>query len=149
MPKDKVVASHVPALQTYTKRLCNIAIKSCETRWAPEDDSKVQSLHAQLNKLLNEYESLLNDKSRSTTTTGRVGKPSFSRSSFYHKEQPWDKSHSFRLAPPPVTNATSRIKTSQKLQQLDARFLLSNLPLLQNLKNLQHLNNSTNERDGR
>lgn len=143
-----MVSRRVPALQTHAKRLCNIAAKFTEMRWTSEEDSKLQLLHAQLNKVLSEYESLLNDRNRPGTTAGKVEKPSFSRSSFYHKEQPWDKSHSFRLAPPPVTNASSRIEASQRSQQSDARLLLSNLPLLQNLKNLQHLNNSASRRDG-
>ena len=148
MPEDKTVSKPVPALQTHAKRLCNIATKSSEIKWTSEDNFKLQSLDAQLVKLLSEYESLLNDKNRSIIAAGRVEKPSFSRSSFYHREQPWDKSHSFRLAPPPVTNNSSRTKASQRSQQADARLLLSNLPLLQNLKNLQHLNNSASRRDG-
>lgn len=148
MGTDKMVPKPGPALQTHAKRLCNIASKSCDVKWTSQDVLKLQPLDMQLDKILKEYESILNSKSKSQAAAGRVGKPSFSRSSFYHTQQPWDKSHSFRLAPPPVTNASnSKINTSQKSPQVDARLLLSNLPLLQNLRNLQHLNNNTDKHD--
>lgn len=149
MPEDKIDSRSSSMLEIYAKRLCNIATKSSEARLtSSEDNSKLQSLNVQLNKILSEYELLLSKKNRPIHTPEKVEKPSFSRSKFYHKEQPWDKSHSFRLAPPPVTKPSSRIKASQRLQQSDARLLLSNLPLLQNLKNLQHLNNAPDRRDG-
>lgn len=70
----------------------------------------------------------------------------FRRTDFYSTNSPYrnmkDKSGSFRVVPPIPSRNEFFTKNAQRRKEEDAaQFLLQNLPLLENLRNLKHLNN--------
>lgn len=133
-------------------RCLNNVLKACNSINIPNGDlARLIDLQKQITKTIEDVNNIIQPRvtMKVSALLNKVDKPSkrFSRTKFYSSASPYnnkkDKSNSFRIVPP-MTLKKELGTAAQNKQTAPSQFLLSSLQLLENIRNLERLHNSTN-----